>query len=662
MATWYYTKDGATFGPYSNEVMIDLITRGDVTFVTLVWDAETSNAGKDWLYAYDTPLASYFTNTGEEGETQPPQETPPAEKPSPAQPTSEPAPVSRPEPLSQPDTKAPAGEKKKISIAIKIFLAVFIIGLLIGVAIASYKWYTSQRSPNADGTTKNALPSMPTGDTIPMTLTNLNVPRSTVSGLGGVISALMSSMTLGGKTERDTTISGLTSAFDGFGDLAEATREISLLAVPTDNPALYLSLLVKGDAIDMFMSRSGTLYTTDKWDATSIGGTGWVVRVPLVESPSLYVLKRPAKNNDDTVYIANSEKAISDMVSSSEGRSPRFAPTRETSGSDFLQIKLQNGLTYGAMAQAFSFNPAVKQLMTKNWDKIMWTISEVSWTKNGNSWTSESYSDFFQQNPEFIANGVKSAEEPKIFGDGELAYFMAFDAGFATRLMFQDGYNLGGASQFAGANSAIIEELRPILENSRVTMLCTEKDGKTRTAYMMLETDASDSLDKLYQTYSPLTAMLGGGPAKLEGWDSAVSMTIPLRGGPSANIVLALKNGALLAGIGDIEDFSKNITVKKAYSEYLSKDNVMNVILSSKIYDILLGLMETMPSGIAKNDANAKTATNGMKALRSSFDAICGNIKSSGKSNSMIILTEGSDPIMAITEFFPEIARSLPGQ
>jgi hypothetical protein len=60
MANWYYVKDGAALGPYSEEAMQELILKGEVTFVTLVWNDSDSNNNGNGSYAFDTDLASFF--------------------------------------------------------------------------------------------------------------------------------------------------------------------------------------------------------------------------------------------------------------------------------------------------------------------------------------------------------------------------------------------------------------------------------------------------------------------------------------------------------------------------------------------------------------------------------------------------------------------------
>jgi hypothetical protein len=508
--------------------------------------------------------------------------------------------------------------------------------------------------------TDKALPQV-AGDIIALRLNDMSVPQSVVEGMKGAVASITPMLTEEG-AERAAAITTFTSALDGLGDLIKATEEMSLLAVPSENPGYYIALRVKGDAVDLFMSRPGTFYAVDKWDGNPGGGTGWIVRTPLTQN-QLFVVKRPTADAASSIVLAaSSEEAIKSMISAAEGQSPAFSPSRATGGADFVQMKLQNGITHRMIAESMPADSDARQMWMKDPDKVFVTISETSWTKNGNIWDSETYSDLLDRNPELIAHRPQSATAPKLHGDGELAYFMAFDIGFMLNGMLPDADNLiKETSKFLGPDTGASETIAAILEAGRISLLCTEKERKAKTAYMLLETDAAESLDKMYQTYSPFTAMLGGVPAQIDGWDSAVSMTIPFRGGTSTNIVLAHRKGALLAGVGDIGDFSKDLEVSGDYGNYLSKDNLMNVIMSSNIYDILLGMLENMPTGTAGTTSQEVDAVvAGVNAFRESFDSICGNLKPDGKAESRIITTEGGDPIAAMFELFSRTAILMP--
>jgi hypothetical protein len=202
--------------------------------------------------------------------------------------------------------------------------------------------------------------------------------------------------------------------------------------------------------------------------------------------------------------------------------------------------------------------------------------------------------------------------------------------------------------------------LEAVLKNARLSVVCTAKDGRSQTAYLLLETDAEESLEKFWRMYAPSAAMLGGEPLKLDGWSSAISARIPFYGGSNANIVFAHKRGALLLGIGESANFAKSVPIKSEYKNYISPENVANVIVSPKFYDTMIGLMDSYYLGPASSGGHQKVK-NGLIAFRNSFQLFCGNVKPSGHANSKLVLTEGGDPTGAVFKLLSQLALAMPG-
>ena len=149
MSAWYYTQEGTIYGPFSEEAIKVLIDSGKVSFVTPVWNSDTKDEVQKWLYAFDTPLASLFS---EDFQTLDMPSTPQIGLP-PIPLEQEPAPEETPTEEAIPDPPAPteqteaepsprkAADPKKESLKspplIVLFLALFIIGLIIGTTF----WY-----------------------------------------------------------------------------------------------------------------------------------------------------------------------------------------------------------------------------------------------------------------------------------------------------------------------------------------------------------------------------------------------------------------------------------------------------------------------------------------------------------------------------------------
>jgi hypothetical protein len=130
-----------------------------------------------------------------------------------------------------------------------------------------------------------------------------------------------------------------------------------------------------------------------------------------------------------------------------------------------------------------------------------------------------------------------------------------------------------------------------------------------------------------------MVGFLGLPSVNLQGWESAISTPIPYPSVLEQNAVLAHSKGAFLAGIGTIEDFAKNPAVKEEYREFLSPDDVVSCIVSSKMYDMLIDTMQNLssivPNGVYDADEEASIAV--MASIRDSFDFACGRADTSGR-------------------------------
>ena len=664
MAKWYYSKNGQTFGPFTGEAMDDFISRGEVTFVTLVWSEETGRAGRGWVYAYETDLNIYFSD-----ELTLPSLPPVDQSTAPEIPVilSKIPPADEPEdvPVSNEDTNA--AQPKKTPRAIAAFLALFMAGLLVGTSVSGYIFRIRTPLENTVSVTEQALPSVDDGDSIVFKISDMEILRSFVFGIESAI------YSLGHGTADESAAGGdllsrVKPSMESLGGLFDAMDEMSVLVVPSDGPAVYASFIEKGGALDIFMSRPENFFRAETWETKPDDKmTGWKISLPFLENPVLYVLKRPyGKRN--IVYAARTEEDVAAMLSASRGETNRFTSERATSGKDFLRIKFPNGLTRETIEKALAPVQRTRYVQTARSGRIPWTTGELSWTKEGHVLEYETYSDFLTQNPELAVNMPKITRDTKFLGDGELTCFIAVDAGFMMKCAFLGSADPVGEvfkdfdeiqtafPKFAAAG----DKLGAVLKNARLSAICTTKDRHAQTAYLLLETEAEESLDKFRQTYAPFAAALGGESIKLDGWTSAISARIPFYGGSNVNIVLAHKRGTLLFGIGEAANFSKNVRLKREYEDYISPENVANFIVSPKFYDALLGLMDRHYVWSASSADVHRKLKNGFTALGNSFQVFCGNVKPSGRANGKLVLTEGGDPAGAIFKSLSQIALAIP--
>ncbi|MDR3166248.1 MAG: DUF4339 domain-containing protein [Synergistaceae bacterium] len=681
MAEWYYSKNEQTFGPFTRKTMGSLIAKGEVTFVTLVWKEEAGKEGRGWVYAYETDLTKYFSDDMLHPSLPPVNQATAPESP---------VIMSGNPPPNESADASLSGEQggnswyswylwylrylchllylwysKKTLSSLKILPVIFVLGMLLGTAAAGYIFrldlsFSGESAPMIE----QALPAVQEEDSIVLKVSDMGTLRSLVFGLESTISSL-SPGAANKSPIGENILPYARSSMGSLKDFLEAMDEMSILVVPSDDPAVYVSFIGKGGALDIFVSRLGTSFGVRAWDPNPHDKmTGWEISVPFLENPVLYVLKRPY-GKSDVVYAARTEEDVEAMLSAARDETRRFITERTTSRKDFLQIKFPNSLTYGAIKKAFEPAWETQNIQTERADKVLLTMGETSWTKEGNILEYETYSDFLTKNPELAANMPKITQETKFLGDGELSCFAALDAGFVMKCVFPGSEDPVGETfktfgQKQAALAVVRNGLKTILKNARLSAVCTEKGGRAQTAYLLLETDATESLNKFWWTYAPFAAMLGGEPIKLDGWNSAISIHIPFYGGTSANIILGHKRGTLLLGIGEAANFSKNVPLKREYQDYISPENVANIIVSPKFYDILLGLMDEFSFGAAMDDDAYIEVKNALIALCNSFQLFCGNLKPSGHANGKLVLTKGGDPTEAAFKLLSQIALAMP--
>ncbi|MDR0652373.1 MAG: DUF4339 domain-containing protein, partial [Synergistaceae bacterium] len=239
MAGWYYSKNGHTSGPFTEEVMDGLIASGEVTFVTLVWSEETARDGRGWVYAYETDLTGYFSV-----ELTPPSLPPVDQSAAPEAPVILPESPSPAAPANAPLTNGQERNvfSKKTPRVLAVFPALFIIGLLLGTAAAGYIFYLNPSFKNSVHVPEQALPSVNGAGSIVLKVSDVGMLRSLVSGIESAISSFDPGIANEGPAGENV-LPRVKSSIEGFTRLFEAMDELSLLVAPSEDPAVYASFI-----------------------------------------------------------------------------------------------------------------------------------------------------------------------------------------------------------------------------------------------------------------------------------------------------------------------------------------------------------------------------------------------------------------------------------
>ncbi|MDR3279368.1 MAG: DUF4339 domain-containing protein [Synergistaceae bacterium] len=618
MADWYYASNGQTVGPFTENELPEMIETGLLSEETLVWNGGDGNSDRVWARAGDTELAAYFKRT-EARYVRLPEERPGrgcAEMPS--------------DEIRGP-LKLFAGKKLLLSLTV-----IVLVTAISALAYGSYVYF-SKGGHVKPLTPEAALPASDDSETtFFLQLADADTLKAVVRVLSAVAPVFASKLGEGIRTD------GFADALNVTGDFLDTVNEMAFFASP-DQVVYYASFFADKDAFDSFVSKKAPLLGFERWDTELASGddAAWVGPFSGA-APYIYVLIRPVDTRN-LVLAAGSEGGIADMISAFEGKSPRFAVERKTSGDNLFQMKSKKGFSMSNFVDIFGLDDELASQLYGNLDKVLWSFTEHSWTSEGNRVDIESFSDLFEKSPEFISNRPKISNPPQILGEGRLVSFNAADIGFVLHCVFPSSADpVGELFKLSGAGTvppAIAGDLRAILERSRLSVVCVANEKKLSTAYLLLESDAKESLDKLYA----LTGMFAPGGAALSGWDSASAIPIPLPGAP--NIVIAHRTGAILAGVGDIASYGKSVSVPSEFKNFLSPDNVMNSVLSSEFMDTLIGMID---EGTAMRGDGASTREiDEMRAsfakIRDSFDTFRGNMQPSGKSYSEFVFTGKGD-------------------
>ena len=438
---------------------------------------------------------------------------------------------------------------------------------------------------------------------------------------------------------------------EGLSDLLKSAEDVSFLGSPSRGE-FYLSMRVRSDALDAFMSHSGPLFEAEAWDSVAVGERGWLLRSPVASGP-VYVIETPAPFEGlSFVYAAASGESVRKMLRAADGRYPAHSPDRATRGDNFAQVKLPGGLTNRMAASLIQTDATASPAMTRDPNRLLYKFAETSWSEGGGELSVDAYSDLLNYHPEFVDFRPKTAAEPELRGDGEIVFFAAFDAGFIAGTELFDIAADGIVAEMFGGPLArdTSNALRRSLRSGRVSLACAERDGRVNVAYMILETDAFDALDSFYNACLPLTAAREARPSALSGWDGALSMTVAAGGGGKSALMLARRRGALLFGLGDADDFTREPKLDGEYKDYLSKNNVINLIISPKLSAAATGVAGRGPRSI-------RAAAAAMESVGKSLKSARVRVSGSGAARARIAFADGENPITALFSLIPSAER-----
>ena len=518
-------------------------------------------------------------------------------------------------------------------------------------------------------------------DALPPSSEALGTVILKMSGLepfGTIASELKEALpALSGIARNDKKFGEFISVLGTFGDFFGAVRDAAVLLEIDRRPELYVSFLADAAKFGEFVSRDSGLYSFEPWYEK---GVGYYTLRPVgensVEKVWFYVAVRPV-GASSLVFMTTREDAISRMTDAYEGVSPRFETERRTSGENFFQVKLKDGLTYRDIGLSMWNAPALANLWNSTPDKVLWSVIEESWTREGGDIVGETYSDMFERNPEMLSPRPKNALKGDIYGDGSLAYYAAADFGLLLNMILPGATSLTPeilalADTYAAFPFFSKEDFTNLLRGGWLSLVCVEKDDRVSAAYALLETNIPSAANALYKLADMLFVTIPGSRADIAGWNSAMSAAIPLPwkdSQPAPSLVIAEKPGAFLVGLGNAEDFGKTLDVPAESLDYVNTENIGELFISPKLFDVAISYInyfaDSKKSVMSPEDAKVKDLMIGsMAGARDSFALLGGGVRPTGRGYVRLALPEGKDPIKSLFAdvFVPWLEFAAAGQ
>ena len=364
----------------------------------------------------------------------------------------------------------------------------------------------------------------------------------------------------------DTTgLDQVRTALDGL-DTAkrylDLTKRAAVLVVSGDNagrsgqPEIFLSFIPNAEKFDAYLASTTDL---QKWETDKAGakGSAWIVGGD-AGSADLYMLR--TGDGENVVLVSDSEKGIERMLEAKRKPEARMEIKRFNQGPDYLQARLP--------------------VAVKDTGEEKNAFAELAWVEDERSAHLQIHTDIYSvmTGRSVPKSGLEGKDLP-LLGSGDLALVAAIDLPFACFSVFPAEEDpVGRALSFFEGElpEMYLSDIKSIVEQGRVSavIVADPATGEPNTAYLVLETKAKGAVDRYYGLAGFFMQ-----PVALEGWDSALSMSIGLPQNP----IVARRGDIVLMGIGRPEDYAVAATVPKDIADFAAPHDLMNFVATSSL-------------------------------------------------------------------------------
>ncbi|MDR1481968.1 MAG: hypothetical protein LBI74_05020 [Synergistaceae bacterium] len=452
----------------------------------------------------------------------------------------------------------------------KKVMTILLVLLLISGTL-SVRFYLSQRNVPAGPVL--ALPKVQPADEF--ALVRVENPSIFRGKLGWFVSILPDAPHINGETT--LLWGGLARGVEKYRDavrsisgILDVADDLSALVVSGDSGMrLYMSFFSDAGEFGRWLADGdGASLSPLKWETKYAGKNdeAWTMTVDATlfsDSISLYAIKR-RYSSYDLVIISDSEEGIVKMNDAEKKNGARLEIKRHNSGPDYVQLHAR--------------------LPMHGRDGTTSSVSEIAWVEDDNSAHMQVYSDAFPSMTERSVpkSGLKG--NLPMLGKGDLALVSAVDVPFLCFSMFPTAADPVGVflSNFTSGrlSNAQTQDLTTILEHGRISVVVVADPSKNEpsVAYVVVESDAAESMDRLFS----LASLFLGSPVNLPGWKSAYSS--PMVRGQS--VIAARRSNAILFGIGRAEEYTQSLTIPEDIGDFADPHDLVNIVARRSFIDI----------------------------------------------------------------------------
>jgi hypothetical protein len=232
-------------------------------------------------------------------------------------------------------------------------------------------------------------------------------------------------------------------------------------------------------------------------------------------------------------------------------------------------------------------------------DGLSISHAETSWSVKDNLLKIHSYADMYESIAARLAGRTFSPKAAPTLGDGEIALFAVVDPAFFLSVLFPAAPDpIKAAIGEWGVPQEFAADVEAVLKNCGISAVAVAKGEALGTAYLVIDAEARESLDKLYLAAATLlTELEAVSPVSIDGLDSAFALRLD----QPFNLIAARHEGMVLLGFGEPASFGKQAGVPAGAVPTGGASGVLTMAASSRILEVKVpGSEETVRNRIER--------------------------------------------------------------